>query len=372
MIHLNNYYSTTKKEKNKHLTKDLYDKIQSEYNHYIFSKNKTINKTQFMKDLASAIGTTLSNLYYIINDGLVDVLNYDYSFRKEFSSQAAWDNRTKKEVESNSSKRLSSKDFINLVINEFRNPNNINSIDEIINDFKINRTNEINGMETICTATFYNYVDQNKIEGFNKDELPIKSKRKEKNSKREGKRNPIGKGINQRPFLPTDRTEFGHWEGDTIVGSRNIKDSGAILTLVERKTRFQLVVKLKDRKAKTVRKAFYKLKNLYPDYDIKKIIKTITFDNGVEFAEWKAIEKYLNIQIYFANPYSSWQRGSNENGNKLLRRFLPKSCNINDYTEKYVMEANELINMKIRKILNYKSSLEIFNNELALLTHQPI
>ena len=345
-----------------------YQKIQSEYNHYMSSKNKTIGKTEFMKYLAKTINTTLSNLYEIINDGIVDVLGYDYEFRKEFSAQAAYDTRTTKSIESNASKRLSSKDFINLVIKDFRSSSNINSIDEIINDLKRNRQNEIEGMETICTATFYNYVDANKIENFSKEELPMKTKRKQKNDERKGKTSPKGISIEKRPFSPDDRSEFGHWEGDTVVGSIKIKNSGAVLTLVERKTRYQMVVKLKDRKAKTVRKAFYKLKQLYPDYDIKNIFKSITFDNGIEFSEWLAISKYLGITIYFAHPYSSYERGSNENCNKLLRIFLPKGCNINSYSEEYVMNANELINMKIRKILGYKSSLDLFNDEIAKLS----
>ena len=223
-------------------------------------------------------------------------------------------------------------------------------------------------METICTATFYNYVNDDKIEGFSKSELPMYGKRKNKNEEKKGKTDPKGISIEQRPFEPNDRSEFGHWEGDTIVGSTKIKNSGAVLTLVERKTRFQMVVKLKDRKAKTVRKAFNKLKNLYPDYNFKDIFKSITFDNGSEFSMWASISKYLGITIYFAHPYSSWERGSNENCNKLLRIFLPKSCNINSYSEEYVMQANDLINMKIRKILGYKSSLDLFNDEIAKLS----
>lgn len=369
MIYLNNYYFTEKKEKNKHLSLKDYQKIQSEYNRYIFLKDKSQKKTDFMKQLADSVNTTLSNIYVIIKQGLVTVLNYDLTERMEFSAEEAYKKRSKKSVESNSSKRESAKPFINLIINEFRSEYNINSIDEIIHDLKLNRKDEINDMITICTATFYNYVEENKIEGFDKKELPMKCKRKRHNKKKKGKTDPKGVSIEQRPFSLDDRSEFGHWEGDTIVGSNKIKNSGAVLTLVERKTRFQMTVKMKNRKAKTVRNAFYKLKTLYPDYNIKKLFKSITFDNGVEFADWKLIAKYLGINIYFAHPYSSYERGSNENGNKLLRLFLPKSCNINDYTEDYVMKANELINMKIRKILDYKSSLELFNNELALLTH---
>ena len=82
----------------------------------------------------------------------------------------------------------------------------------------------------------------------------------------------------------------------------------------------------------------------------------------------KKIENFLHTTIYFAHPYSSYERGSNENGNKLLRLFLPKSCDMKLYTNTYVINANELINTKIRKILGYKSSLELFTNELTKLT----
>ena len=349
----------------------MYKKIQSEYNHYIFSKDKEIGLTKFKKELARSIGTTVSNLYNIIKDGLVTVYNYDLTERVEFSADVAWQKRTKKSVESNSSKRISSKSFVQLIVNELRNEYNINSVDEIINDFKLNRQNEIVGMTTICTSTFYNYVEDNKIDGFSKNELPMKTKRKQKNEKKQGKADPKGTSIEERPFNPDDRTEFGHWEGDTIVGSRNIKNSGAVLTLVERKTRFQLTIKMKDRKSDTVYKAIKKIKTKYPelkDYNIKDIFKTITFDNGVEFSKWKDIEKFLKTKTYFAHPYSSYERGSNENGNKLLRIFLPKGCNINDYDDDYIMKANELINTKIRKILGYKSSLDLFNIELDKLT----
>lgn len=371
VINLNYINNTKKKEKNKHLSREMYDKIQSEYNHFISSKDNSIGLTEFKRRLASAIGTTLSNIYEIIKCGLVEVYNYDLTKRIEFSSQVAYDKRTKKSVESNASKRETAKPFIELVIKEFRNPYNINSIDEIIHDLKLNRQSEIDGMVTICTSTFYNYVEDNKIDNFSKDELPVKSKRKSKNEEREGKTPPKGISIDNRPFSPDDRTEFGHWEGDTIVGSNKIENSGAIFTLVERKTRFQITIKCRDRKALTILKAVKKIKQKYPElkeYEINKIFKSITFDNGVEFSKWEDIQNYLKTICYFAHPYSSYERGSNENGNKLLRKFFPKGCNINSYAENHLTEANELINTKIRKILGYKSSLELFNIELAKLT----
>lgn len=360
MIYLNNNYSNTKKEKNKHLSFKDYKKIESEYNHYIFSKDKKIGKTKFKKILAEMIGTTLSNIYEIIKDSFITVRDYELRDRIEFNANTAYEKRKKKSIESNFSKRVLSKAFVDLVVKKLRSEYNINSINEIINDLKLNRQKD---METICTVTFYNYVGQNKIDGFNKKELPIKTKRKSKNEHKEGKTDPKGTNIEERPFKPDDRSKFGHWEGDTIVEGRNIENSGAIFTLVKRKTRFQLTIKMKDGKANTVYKAIKLLKKKYPelnDYKLSDIFKTITFDNDGEFSKWKDIEKYLKTKTYFAHPYSSCERGSNENGNKLLRIFLPKGCN--------VMRANELINTKIRKILGYKFSLELFTIELEKLT----
>lgn len=374
MINLNNIYFTKKKEKNKHLSKEMLDKIESEYNHFIFSKNNSKKKTEFMKELSNLIGTSLSNLYDIIKDGLITTLDYELRERIEFSSTVAFNKRNKKSIESNSSKREKAKPFIDLIIKELKSPYNINSVDEIINDLKRNRLDEIAGMVTICTSTFYNFVNDDKIENFNINLLPVKPYRKQKDtSNKEGKRKRDKiNSIENRPFLPDNRDEFGHWEGDTVVGSSKIENSGACFTLVERKTRFQIVVKMKDRKSDTVLKAVKKIKNFYPElkgYKLEEIFKSITFDNGVEFAKWKQIEKFLHTTIYFAHPYSSYERGSNENGNKLLRLFLPKSCDMKLYTNSYVINANELINTKIRKILGYKSSLELFTNELTKLTH---
>ena len=366
MIYLNNIYFTKKKTKNKHLSFDLYEKIQSEYNRYIQSSKMKMKKTVFMKYLSKVIGTSLSNLYEIINDGLITVRGYEEEDVIEFNAYSAFNKRTKKSIESNSSKRLSSQKFVDLVIKEFRSNMNINSIDEIINDFIHNRHDEINGMETICTSTFYNYVELDKIPNFSKYELPMKTKLKKKSERQKGKTEPKGISIELRPFSPKDRSDFGHREGDTIVSGESSKN-GAILTLVERTTRFQVVVPLKDLKANTVLKAFYKIKSLYPDFDSKAVFKSITFDNGVEFSYWKKIQIYLNTNIYFAHPYSAWECGSNENCNRLLRLFIPKSSFIKYYSLDFIMNANELINQKIRKILNYKSSLELFNIELDKL-----
>lgn len=120
-------------------------------------------------------------------------------------------------------------------------------------------------MITICTSTFYNFVNDDKIENFNMKLLSVKPHRKQKNdtSDKEGKKEIKINSIENRTFLPNNRDEFGHWEGDTVVGSSKIENSGDCFTLVERKTRYQIVVKMKDRKSDTVLKAVKKIKTLY-------------------------------------------------------------------------------------------------------------
>ena len=356
----------------KHLNMEHYDVIQSDYNNFIFCKEKRIKKTDFMKQLAFKIGTSLSNLYEIINDGMISIRNYDYTYRKEFNALTAI-NKRKKKLTNNSSKLESANEFIQLIINDFKSDENINSIDEIINDLKLNRQDEIIGLKTICTKTFYNYVHTKKVD-IKPIDLPDMLRRKQRVPRKEAKRQK-GTSIEERPFKPDDRSIFGHWEGDLVVGSRS-KDSGAVLTLVERMTRNQIVVKLKNRNSKQVYMAINKLELTYGSV-FPLMFKSITFDNGSEFSRFKDIEKRpgnkrKRTAVYFAHPYSSWERGSNENGNKLLRRFLLKGHNINNYSNEYIANANNLINNKKRKILGYKSSKNLFNIELAKLTQYPI
>lgn len=126
--------------------------------------------------------------------------------------------------------------------------------------------------------------------------------------------------IDERPLYIEKRKQVGHWEGDLIVG---VKHSSYIGTLVERKTRFTYIIKLPDKKTSTVTKQFaHQFKKLHPRFR-----KTLTYDNGIEMANHKWLAKKTGMRIYFAHPYSSWERGTNENTNGLIRRFFPKGTN---------------------------------------------
>lgn len=167
-------------------------------------------------------------------------------------------------------------------------------------------------------------------------------------------------GISERPAAVERRDTVGHWEGDTIVGRRH---RGAAVTMVERATRLTRLSKMTDRKAGSVRAALCRrLKGL------RAWIETVTFDNGHEFAAHEQIEKDLEMKAYFAEPYSSWQRGTNENTNGLIRQYLSKARDLRTVSGSEIRMIENRLNHRPRKCLGYRTPHECFYNEEHNLT----
>ena len=205
----------------------------------------------------------------------------------------------------------------------------------------------------ICTKTVYNYIDRGLLKVKNID-LLLKCRRKPKKERINVHKRIFGTSIDKRPDSVNSRQEFGHYEGDTIVG----KDGkSALLTLVERKTRKGFMLKIKDRTAKEVLRAITKFKTILPD----GAIKTITLDNGSEFARLGELKE---TEVYYAHPYSAYERGSNENYNGIIRRFLPKGKDLSKLSQQDLNRINNWIDSYPRKILNYKSAQTVFEQEL--------
>ena len=167
-------------------------------------------------------------------------------------------------------------------------------------------------------------------------------------------------GIEQRPEHVDNRQELGHWEGDTIVGKGH---KGALVTLVERTSRLTRIGQLARADARhtadTIRNRLHQ---------ISARVKSITFDNGPEFALHQRLERSLSTRIFFAQPHKPWQRGSNENTNGLIRQYLPKSRPLDHLTPKEIAKIEKRLNNRPRKCLNYLTPLEVFNNTRYLLT----
>lgn len=168
--------------------------------------------------------------------------------------------------------------------------------------------------------------------------------------------------IDNRPKHIEQRLEAGHLEGDLMIG---VGHKSAIGTIVDRKTRFLIIVKIQNRKSKTVTQEFAKHLNKQPQY----LRKTMTYDNGIEMANHKWLSEKTGMDIYFAHPYSSWERGTNENTNGLIRRFLPKGTDFNNITIEELKRIENNLNNRPRKVLGFKTPNEMRNQEINKMSH---
>ncbi len=236
------------------------------------------------------------------------------------------------------------------------------------------RMKQMNMAGRICTKTIYSYIDMGLIEGVTNETLwekRTRSKRPTKKLRRSFKRLARSESIEKRPEHIENREEFGHWEMDLVVGSQG--GSGTVLlTIVERKTRHLITRKLQDKTQRSVHKALRSIEQKFGSVSFRKIFKTITVDNGSEFLDLDAMEKSAfsnktRTKIYYAHPYSSWERGTNENTNRIIRRFIAKGHDIAEFSRKRIKEIEQWINNYPRKILDYLSPYELFNKALASL-----
>ena len=213
---------------------------------------------------------------------------------------------------------------------------------------------------SICTKTLYNYIDKGIFAEISNKDLWLKRNVKNRNYKKirtVSLNNKNGKSITERPKEANERAEWGHWEIDLVVGKQGTKP--VILTLVERKSRKSLYVIVKNKTQKEVIAAIKRARRKVGG-NFDNVFKTITADNGSEFLDSEAIKKAAKCgEVYYAHPYSSWERGSNENSNRILRRFVPKGTDIGKLTAKDLQRIEDWVNNYPRKILNYKSANQI-------------
>ena len=188
----------------------------------------------------------------------------------------------------------------------------------------------------------------------------VKKRNKRLNKRKSRMIIPDRVSIHERPKSVENRKYKGHWEGDTIVGRGH---SGYIATIVERKSYFLIAGLMSDKKPETCVRAILEGFSEIPNKDIK----SITFDNGLEFYQHYNLKVLLECKTYFADPYSSWQRGINEHTNGLLRRFFPKNMEFSKLNQNDVDEVVRKINNIPRKSLGYKTPYEVFYNCSVLL-----
>jgi IS30 family transposase len=209
--------------------------------------------------------------------------------------------------------------------------------------------------ETIYSAIYANRHQLDYLLEFLPQARPKRRKRGQGKTRR-GPSIPNRVSIKERPAHIEERKEVGHWEGDLIVGR---SQEAFILTLVERASRLLLATKTQTKRAAEISQATI---DAMLDYPVSWV-KTITFDNGTEFAEHKTMSDALDVAIYFADPYSAFQRGSNEQINGLVRRYLPKGTPFGPLTEQNLQTIVQEINNRPRKCLGYRTPNEVFEQQ---------
>ena len=162
-----------------------------------------------------------------------------------------------------------------------------------------------------------------------------------------------GRSIEKRPHEIETRQEFGHFEADTVLSGK--RKGQAVATFVERKSRLTIVKRLHGRDSQSMTQAVLELASQLQDK-----LKTLTVDHGKEFANYQAIEQLTGTQVYFAHAYSPHERGSNENRNRVLRRFIPKGQAIEELSEHQLVQINWYLNSRPLKCLNWRTPIEIF------------
>jgi transposase, IS30 family len=184
-------------------------------------------------------------------------------------------------------------------------------------------------------------------------EVSASSEKVSETSRRSDRRGkiPNRRSIEERPAIVDERSRVRDWEADLILGKNHL---GVVLTLTERKSRFTLLRTLTSKQANPIRDAIISL--LKRDARLK----TITFDNGKEFAGHQQIASALNADCYFAHPYASWERGTNENTNDLIRHYLPENRNLKEISMEEEVRILDKLNLRPRKCLGFRTPFEVF------------
>lgn len=214
------------------------------------------------------------------------------------------------------------------------------------------------GKAAISTSTIYRALDNGELQDTLRYYLRLKYHKIGKSKKKA--RKCFKKSISLRPIEAYERKQIGHFEGDTVHSSN---ENECLVTLVDRASRYLLCARSADKGSENVSRAIVELltKSKLP-------IKSVTFDQGTEFAESARLEKELNSEVYYAHPHSPWERPTNENTNGLIRQFAPKRSKLSSLSDADIDSFTAKLNLRPRKCLGWKTPYEVAFNEVLHLT----
>jgi IS30 family transposase len=315
---------TTKRKKYVHITERERYKIEG-----------LLEGKKDVEEICAILGRDRSTIYREIIRGTIVRVQNDFCEEGEYranSAQADYVRQGKNKERSlkiGKDKELEAYIRIKIVRDKF-------SPDAVIGDIKIKG---LKFERKICTKTLYNYIDAGLLSGISDKNLWEKKDKKKRGYKKVSRvstKNKDCRSIEDRPEKINNRLEYGHWEGDTVKGPLGSKTG--LFTLTERKSKEEIILKIEQATQGVIQAELDGLETKYGD-NFKIKFKSITFDNGSEFLEWKSLElsvlkpKERRTMIYFAHSYSSWERGTNENQNRMIRRFVPKGTDIAEFSK---------------------------------------
>ena len=339
-----------------------YSKETKKYKHITYTERTMIERwhnkeKRSNEEIAKLLNKNERTIRREIKRGLVIVRGYYYEEKEEYSAEIAQNkyeyNKTGKGPELKLDQDIKLVEHIEeQIIKEKKSPEVVaKELKKYGFNVKISGRTIRNGIKT---GLVFNKIKAGKI--------IYKKEYKEKNEERRiSKYIPAEKSIEYRPQEANNRSEYGHWEGDLIVGKQGT--STVLFVLTERLTRQEIIIKLPNKETKTIAKALDKIERKYGSR-FYKTFKTIKFYNGVEFLGYKGIEKSCRrkrkrTSIYYAHPYRSCERGSNENNNRMIRRWIPKGTDMTNIKIEYIEKIEQWINDYPRAMFDYKSSNEI-------------
>lgn len=342
-----------------------YNKKSKKYKHITYAE-RTMIETWYnqdhksKKEIAMLLHKSERTIRREIKRGMVKLRGYDWTEKEEYSARVAQDKydfgMTSKGPELKLDSDIELVNHIEKEIIEQHKSPEVISKELKENGFDI----EITGRtirNAIKSGVIFEKIKQGKII-YKKD---YNNKNKEQ---RVSKMIPAEKSIEYRPKEALLRTVYGYWEGDLVVGKQGTKT--VLFTLTERMTRQEIIMKLPNKETATIAKALDKLERKYGS-KFYKMFKSITFDNGVEFMGYKGLEKSClrkkkRTEIYYAHPYCSGERGTNENNNRLIRRWIPKGIDMKDIKVSFIKEIENWINNYPRAMFDYRSSNDVLLN----------
>lgn len=343
--------------------------MDSNYNNIIEAKtiapihriiiSKALNQKDSITTIAKELGFSRQTIHKEIKRGTIKKRNYDWTETvcyDLYAAQYAYDssicNRGRL------SKIDDDKALMDFVVEHLKAKESPEVIEALVKSNDAFKTK-------ISAKTIYNWVYNGDL-GLDHKVLPYGKRKCKRNHKKE--KNVIkpngGESIELRNDI-SDRVEFGHWEIDCVVGTRNGK-STSLMTLVERKTRFGIIIKIAKKSKKCIVNALKKIKAKFGKY-FYDIFLSITADNGSEFKDAIGMSLSLKngkkVKIYYAHAYSSWERGSNENFNRMIRRWFPKGTSFINISQKQIDKICNWINNYPRKQFKFNTSFNFFIEE---------